>query len=482
MKTSNTIRRISMNNDGNDCRNPKPDEPKTVEHFLSKRTEPLVGSQVDSIFYCDGVFNSYTHTSDETELRGRGDVRGVDWAWELAEQGHDALAIMADFGRRHGIEVFWSMRMNDTHDSQAKALLCKWKQEHPDYLMGKKGDSFPKAGRWSAVNYGLPEVREKVFRIFRDVCTRFDVDGIELDFFRHPVCFKPQLIGEPVTQAHCDMMTGLLQRVRRMADAVAAKRGRPLLIAVRVPDSAGYCKAMGLDIERWLADGLIDLMVVTCYFQLNAWEESVQLGHNYGVPVYPALSESRIAGEAGKVRNSLEAYRARAMNVWHSGADGVYLFNCDNPRTPLWRELGDPAALEKLDKVYAVSFQGVNGYSDPEWWLAGGGKFAGLPRLSPDSPLAFTPGGKKTVTLTVGEHVRQAELKLRLHLVKATHGAALTVTLNDRALGNGTLADDWLEFRPDPDMINKGANRIEIESRVELVVQDLLLWVSHKRQ
>lgn len=472
-------RRIIMNNDGNDCRNPKPDEPKTTESFLSKRTAPLVGSQVDAIFYCDGVFNSYTHQSDETELRGHGDGRGVDWAWELAKQGRDALAILTDFGHQHDIEIFWSMRMNDTHDSQDKALLCKWKQDHPEYLMGKKGDLFPHAGRWSAVNYGLTEVREKVFRIFQDVCTRYDVDGIEMDFFRHPVYFKPQLNGEPVTQEHCDMMTGFLRRVRQMADEVAAKRGRPLLIAVRVPDSAGYCRAMGLDIERWMADDLIDLMAVTCYFQLNAWEESVQLGHKYGVPVYPSLSESRITGEVGKVRNSLAAYRARAMNVWHSGADGVYLFNYFNPRAPLWREAGDPKTLEKLDKVYAASFQGLRGYSDPKWWLAGGDKFAGLPRLSPDSPLTLKPGEKKTVTLTVGEDVRQAELKLRFQVEKVTVAEDVTVTLNSRALGNGTLADGWLEFRPGPDGFVKGANRIGIEGRVEMVVQDLLMWVSY---
>ena len=64
-------------------------------------------------------------------------------------------------------------------------------------------------------------------------------------------------------------------------------------IAVRVPDSVGYCKAIALDLYRWLEEDLIDIMVVGDYFWLQPWERSVELGHKYEVPVYPSLSGSR---------------------------------------------------------------------------------------------------------------------------------------------------------------------------------------------
>ena len=57
------------------------------------------------------------------------------------------------------------------------------------------------------MNYEVPEVREKVLRILTDVAARYDVDGLELDFFRHPVYFQPQIFGKPVTQEQCDMLT-----------------------------------------------------------------------------------------------------------------------------------------------------------------------------------------------------------------------------------------------------------------------------------
>jgi hypothetical protein len=484
-------RRIIMNNDGNDCRNPKPGEPKTPENFLSKRTSPLVGSQVDAIFYCDGVFNSYTHKSQETEMRGHGDQYAVDWAWELAEQGRDSLAIIVDFGHKNGLEVFWSMRMNDTHDSADGALLCQWKKDHPEYLMGKKEEKFASgARRWSAVNYGLPEVRDKVFRIFKDVCTRYDVDGIEMDFFRHPVYFKPQMTGQPVTQEHCDMMTDLLRRVRAMTEEVAAKRGRPLLIAARTPDSLGYCSAIGLDVERWMREDLIDIWVVTCYFQLNPWGESVRLGHKYGVPVYPSLSESRIKGEAGKLRNSREAYRARAMNVWNSGADGVYIFNYFNPHGPIWRELGDPQTLEKLDKVYFVSAWGCK---DAKAWLSGGDRFSTLPRLSPEDPIALKPGETKTVSLPIGDNVLWGksegvapELRLRIQVEKLASPEGLSIALNGKPLGSGAVSNEWLEYPLPPELVVKGENRFEIQastgSKEAPVLRDLLVSVKYKKK
>lgn len=371
-------RRIIMNNDGNDARTGDKPVPHDVETFLQQRTTPLVGSQVDAIFYCTGVFNLYTHQSDETELRGHGDKNTVDWGWELTKLNTDSLRVITDFGHEHQIEVFWSMRMNDTHDSGDNALLCQWKQDHPDYLMGTKDDRFPYGGkRWSAVNYGLPEVREKVFRILRDVATRYDIDGLELDFFRHPVYFKPQMTGEPVTQAHCDMMTDLLRRVRTMTAEVAEQRGRPLLISVRVPDSLGFAKAIGLDYEQWLQEDLIDLLVGSGYFHLEPWENFVALGRKYDVPVYACLSASRIVSPSRPGdRVAPSVWHGEAALAWKAGTSGIYLFNCFNPKDQLFRTLGSPETLlplEALPRPITGSKRTI------DYWLKDGSRFVTIP-------------------------------------------------------------------------------------------------------
>lgn len=371
-------RRIILNNDGNDARGIREGEAKTPESFLARRTTALAGSQVDVIFYCTGVFNLYTHKSDETELRGHGDKLQLDWAWELTQQETDSLMLITQFAHAHNMEAFWSMRMNDTHDSADDALLCQWKQQHLDYLMGEKGKKYPHGGgRWSAVNYGLPEVRDKVFNILRDVATRYDIDGLELDFYRHPFYFQPQLNGDPVTDEHCALMTDLLRRVRAMTVEVAAKRGRPMLIAVRIPDSQGFAKAIGLDIETWLREGLVDIVTGGCYFQFEPWENLVALGHRYNVPVYAGLSASRIRPQKPG-DDDTPLWHACAARAWRAGVDGIYLFNRFNPNDPLFRVLGDPALVAEKEGVPSE----ITG--EPKAmnrWLKGGADFLKLPPI-----------------------------------------------------------------------------------------------------
>ena len=173
-----------------------------------------------------------------------------------------------------------------------------------------------------------------------------------------------------------------------MTEDVGRQRGRPILVAVRVPDSVGFCRDMGFDLERWLSDGLIDLLITTCYFRLNPWEYSVELGHKYDVPVYPCLSDSRVRGETRFQRGSAASYRGRAMNAWAAGADGLHLFNFFDPNAPMWRQIGDPEALATMDKLYFVSVRD----GDPQSYLAKGRQYRTVPIFGPSQPRLVTAG------------------------------------------------------------------------------------------
>lgn len=372
-------RRIIMNNDGNDLRQFEAGEAVTPESFLSKRTTALVGSQVDAIFYCTGVFNLYKHNTREAELHLRNDGEG-DRVQALIDQGTDSLEIMTKFGHEQNIEVFWSMRMNDTHDSSNPNLFCKWKEEHPEYLVGQKDKKLPYGcNRWSSVDYGVPAVREKVFRIFEEVCTHYDIDGIEMDFFRHPVLFKPQMTGNPVTQSHCDMLTDLIRRVRKMTDTLAAKRRRPILIAIRIPDSVGYCKALGIDLITWLGEDLVDIINGGGYFKLEPWENLVALGKKYNVPVYACLVARRLMdGGQAEAKTAIKKWRGEALNAWKAGVNGIYTFNRFDPTDPIFRELGDPTLLETLERIDQTSYV-ADIWSRPETWLKDGDKYVKKP-------------------------------------------------------------------------------------------------------
>jgi len=486
-QAAHRTRRIILNNDGNDGRT-SPDEPRTHENFLRQRTTALAGSQVDAIFYCTGLFNLYTHHSKETEPRIYREKDVVEWGWELGNQGPDSLETMVQFGHQHGMEVFWSMRMNDCHDSTMPRNLSQWKKDHPQCLMGKKGVRFKAGGnRWSALNYAVPETRDKVLRILTDVATRYDVDGLELDFFRSPIYFLPQMHGQPVTQEHCDMMTDLLRRVRRMADEQAVRRGRPMLIAVRVPDSVEFARAMGLDLVRWLEEDLVDLMAVTCLFRLNPWETSVALGHKHGVPVYASLSESRFKDEEAKaLRHTEPCYRGRALEAWAAGMDGIYMFNFDDVQSELWKELGDPEKLLAREHVYTTGYTTVYGANS---WLANGTRFLNLPAPLPERPMTLKPGGSATVELRTGppppsnpREGRTPRVTASLRFQRAPEDpTVLQVELNGHALGVGEFSGGWLEYSVEPEWMQEGVNRFELRlvpsEKSGLVVRDLVLAV-----
>lgn len=377
------IRRIIVNNDGNDSAlNMK--HPVSPELFLNKRTAPLMsGTQVDSIFYCDGVNYVYSHLSELTELpKSESKRRLID---HLKYLGTDTLKLMTDYCHSNGKEIFWSVRMNDNHDSTVEFdVISEFKKNNPDLLVGKKGVEMPMMpNKWSPFDYNLDKVRDMMVSICEDVAGRYDVDGIELDFFRHPAFFREQFYGEPVTQAHCDMMTSMVRKIRNVCDIAAQKRGRPMLLAIRVPDSLGFSRAVGLDWEQWLKEDMIDLVTGCDYVKFEPWEKFASLVRKYKVPVYACLEERRLTARGGSAEreSTLTKWRGEAYSAWMSGMNGIYVFNRFDPYDQLFKELGDPFLLAKLERDKGESYCGRKGigYLDPDYWVKGGRDYLRIP-------------------------------------------------------------------------------------------------------
>jgi len=470
-------RRIIMNNDGCDVLYFPAGEKTSVKGLLAERTTPLAGTQVDAIAYCtiSSGFSYFTHhTKAGTVLARSGPEFGIgpntrNIAQELIEQGTDCLQAVVDFGHQHKMEVFWSMRMNDTHDAahhpdKPYFLFPPLKTEQPDWLVGEHVKRTP-YGRWSSVDYARPEIRDLAFRYIEEVCRNYDVDGVELDFFRHLCYFKSTASGGAATDEERAAMTELMARVRKMTEDVGSQRGRPILVAVRVPDSVGFCRDLGFDLQRWLSDGLIDLLITTCYFRLNPWEYSVELGHKYEVPVYPCLSDSRVRGETRFHRASPASYRGRAMNAWAAGADGLHLFNFFDPKAPLWREIGDPETLATLDKLYFVSVRD----GDPRSYLAGGRQYRTVPIFGPSQPRMITAGEPVKVDIAIGDDLAavqrrgyRSSVKLHLETPALQKVEQLRVRLNGSELADGELQDGWVDYPVPPACVKRGVNEVQI--------------------
>jgi len=472
-------RRIMYNDDGNHV---KPFT--TPDELIDLRLRQLIGTQVDTIAYCTGgggLFWGHQAHVGETlgEFVSENDgqqVRDIVSSLDaLKALGTDPLAVAVDFGHENGMEVFWSYRMNNIEDSFAAPYLSRWKREHPDFLFGKVED-YPKYEYtdpkkwWAGLDFAEAEVRDYALRIFEDVFTRYDIDGIDMDWFRHPQFFRETRDEEPVTEEHLALMNDFVRKVRALSEKVGAARGRPLLISARVPLSVERCRFIGLDITTWLEEGLVDILIFGGDLGPMAMapqlKTMVDLAHQHKVQALANIGGSGLQPNTGYYTE--EAWWGAAANAWNVGVDGIYTFNLF-PETPRaqYKHIGSPESLKGLDKIYAI-----DPVQPKDFW-----GFDRSALVVPDRlPIILESAKPATFKLPVGELVTdntaaggRAEVTLRLWY-PALAGDALSITLNGEPLAAVTPAvpltdlpaPTWFEVSVEPRLVEAGTNLIVV--------------------
>ena len=141
-------RRVIFNNDGGDASVAREglDDPRDS---VDIRTAPLVGSHVDTISYCTSrTFGVFLHRTEAgTTLVSTEEAYEHNVVPALVEQGTDPLEVMIEYCRENGIEILWSMRMNDTHDASRPERFegNPFKVANQDCLLGTR-DERPRHG------------------------------------------------------------------------------------------------------------------------------------------------------------------------------------------------------------------------------------------------------------------------------------------------------------------------------------------------
>ena len=257
--------------------------------------------------------------------------RGIMNMRALACAGHDPFGILIDRAREKGLETFVTWRLNEVHAVEQKDsfLFSRFWKEHPEWHIGNPGDPLPPiyqdilgvntspiVGTWlpAGLNFAVPEVRAHRLAQLRECCERFPVDGLELDFQRFPIYFKP---GEE--SKNVATMTRFVRKVRALTREIGRKRGRPLQLCARIMARPEQNRAIGLDPVAWAKEGLLDFVTVSQY-----------LRNDYPLPIEQyrtLLPETMPIYGSIEYSDSLNAYRRIARQLWANGVDGIYLFN-----------------------------------------------------------------------------------------------------------------------------------------------------------
>ena len=453
----------------------------TPEKFVNVRLQQVIDSQVDTVFFNVGGTVMFTFDHELGETYGEFIDDEMTHVWPeikasiggLRKTGHGTAGLALEFCRKHDIEFFLSLRMNDIHDNFDDFRLSQWKRDHPQYLFGPK-----------SLNYEFPEVRDYVFRIIESFCTRFDIDGIELDWWRDPRAFPPSWKGKPLEPWHIELMNNMMRRIRIMTERVGEERGRPILLAARTPASVKRALFLGFDLETWFEEDLLDILAIGGGYApvaiVSTVREMVDFAHRYGVPVHPAVSGSSMHANnwygTGHNYFTAEVWRAAAMNIWHAGADGVYTFNFFprqfeeyKPLFPLVHEMGSPETLKGLDKIYCIDRMPVAQFHPKGRWAM----------VSPDRlPITLAKEGWTPAKLPVGEDIaantpagKTCTAQLRLQLSALAEGDEVLIRLNGHELGTaeptkplGSEPDKaWVALEPDPKRVKAGYNIVEVK-------------------
>jgi len=463
-KVRHRRRRLIYNNDSGDI---YASGANTPDGFLAVRMKHVLNTQVDSVFYCTGATTMFSHQARVGETYGKYVTKGhlAKNIQGLNAVGTDALELAIKFCHDNDLEVFFTHRINDIHDSMDSCSfeLSTWKREHPEYCLGKREDR-DKYGLegprywWSSLDFEIDEVRKYLLAIIDDVLARYDVDGIEIDYFRSPLFFRPNLTYKPASRNQVQIMTGFQREVRRLAYVHGNRRGRPILVATRVPMIPAACLHVGIDIERWLADDLLDVLTTGGGYTPFSMptRTMVELGHAHDVPAYPTLSAS---GFAHQGYNKLSGWCGAASNAWQAGADGIVLFNTfpRESQHPHFTKLGDPKTLEGLDKLFVIDNGRVTKEGDLRQAIV----------TEQILPVELSDTGQlREVVLPVGDDVagaweagKLAGALLRVRFAGTQPNDKIETRVNGEPVrGNKATADGWAAYDVEPSKWRRGDN------------------------
>ena len=350
--------------------------PQSTEDFIEKVYGIMEDTQVGAHFWCIGEHQA-RWPSDELEMVGDYQGRRYESLFvyhhhenirAMLERGDDPQEIVIKRGRELGLHVYGSLRMNDNHFGGAQledleklyhGEVTRLRVEHPEWLLGDK------APEWFALswNFAIPEVRQHRFTHLRECCERYDWDGVEVDWQRHPF-HLPDDFGYRMRY----VITDVQRATRQMTEGIAERRGRPFYLAARVAPTIETCQRLGYDIETWVVEGLVDILIPAGAAHTDPSIDLapfLDLCQGTDIAVYPGF-DARIDGYdfwhfAGpEPLQQKENMRTRAVaSRYHDlGADGLYLFNwygVRGSRRELMTQIGSRETLRKTDKIYAAT-------------------------------------------------------------------------------------------------------------------------------
>ena len=390
--------------------------------------------------------------------------------------GIDLIARLVEETRKRNLECFWNHRVSEV-DLNPDGIGAAWKtpahpfkQAHPDWVL----KTWWRHGLW---NLAVPELRQYKVGHLRGLAEKYNLDGFQLDFARHVPCLPPGRQWELRHHA-----TRFVRMVRLMLLDVEKKRGRPMLLAAKVPRNLDGCRVDGFDVRTWAQQNLVDIFTLgsrSIDVDVAAYRRIVQ-GRN--IKLQPCFDDHHTTDGYGYP--PIEVFRGVFGNWWQQGADSVATFNWSNAPPdvcekidakpgPLsqrraYQEVGNPQSLKFKDKTFVVERRG--GYP----WAEG---FFNRNHTAPLPAVLADDGQATTLTVRICDDLaalaeRLRQVKLRVILFGASDGDEFEVRLGGSVLSPVERDATWKDpqiFSPRPQPASGGHGNYKIDPKQKLL-------------
>ena len=416
----------------------------------------------DGLFYPPKVGQQFKYGEHLTAFRQAAYWRVWHNMKSLSDRGLDPLRVLIDRAHEWGMDFFASIRLGSYGGME------------PSHNTRNGGRGFL-----------VQEVRDHVHDVLEELATQYPTEGVELDFAASPgggpYCLRPQDVeeGAPV----------ITQWVQRVSTMVRGRSGGPGQVGARVYPTEDVNQRCGLDVRRWIEEGLVDFVVPMVY-SFNLVDSNMPIewlteaARGTETSVYPIVQPNCVLEDDLRWHNrefaTPQMMAAAAANFHQRGADGLYCWFLDWPLGATERHiltlLANPRLLPETDKHYFL----------PR-------RTAGTEELGYQLPLplqieAADTGTRHALPLFVSDDIedrsdRIRRITLRVRVYDLVSRDRLSLFINGASLAEeaclrqyGERFDPynhmWLEFDLRRVRPRKGENLLEI--RLDQRVDELL--------
>jgi len=230
----------------------------------------------------------------------------------MVADGHDPVRLLCDRAHQKGVWFLaggWLTVTGGVREAFAReGGNSDFALDHPEFQVGQDQDL--RASHVSPLRFSFlrREVREEWLRLFEELLSRYETDGVALDLVEHaPLCRFDQVdILAPV-------LTQWMRELHGAAKVTEVAQGRRKRIYVHVPAHRETWKTVGLDVPGWVSEGLIDGVICHSGLPPRAIDQDVDL----------SWAKAATSGTGCCVLAALDGSSRTAVQGHRDSADGL---------------------------------------------------------------------------------------------------------------------------------------------------------------